>query len=143
MNSALRSLKESNPQMFDMFLRALREDLGADIISSFTCPNCHTSLEIVVAAGRDAVAEGGRRGRRPGRPAGKKAAAKRPIGGTLNPLLIELARLRKATTGKLNAEFKSAMKDKIRKMGPQEVRAVKIEWLKNELSKARSKSNAA
>lgn len=128
MNSALESLRRSNPRVFDQFMKALSDDLGVGA-SSFTCPNCNSRLEIVVA-------EAGRRGRGRGR-AGIGRSTTRAADG-LNDLLIELARMRRTTTGTINAQFKKVMGRKIKKLDKKQQRQQKVEWLKSELAKGQA-----
>lgn len=129
MNSALENLRRSNPRAFDQFMKALSDDLGVGA-SSFTCPNCHAKLEIVVAEA------GGRRGR----PAAGVARARKSTRAAdgLNDLLIELARMRRTTTGTINAQFKKTMGRKIKKLDKREQRQTKVEWLKSELAKGQA-----
>lgn len=56
----------------------------------------------------------------------------------LNDLLIQLARVRKATTRTINVEFKKVMGKKIRKLDKREQRAQKVQWLKAQLGKGKA-----
>jgi len=122
-------LRRSNPRVFDQFMKALSDDLGVASASSFTCPNCNSRLEIVVA-------ETGRRGRARGR-IGVGRGATRAADG-LNDFLIELARMRRTTTGTINAQFKKVMGRKIKKLDKKQQRHQKVEWLKSELAKGQA-----
>jgi hypothetical protein len=56
----------------------------------------------------------------------------------LNDLLIELARMRRTTTGTINGQFKKIMGRKIKKLDKREQRQTKVEWLKSELAKGQA-----
>src|ERR1043165_7258389 len=125
MNTALKMLKESNPQRFEAFVASLKEDLGVEAreaVVSFSCPNCNATLDIVQRKGGtslgDQTSHHGESSRQPRR------------GESLNDLLIDLARKSKSTVGKVNSNFKKAIGRKARGLKKDEYRARKIEWLK-------------
>ncbi len=136
MNQALQHLKISNPELLQAFLTAIAKDFGiSQSITSFRCPHCHSSFEIVIAP------DGKQAGKSRGRKATARIARRKTTGGDVNPLLIELARRKKTTTGTINTEFNVAMgAAKLKNMSKKEFRARKIEWLKMQL--ARNKKRA-
>ncbi len=138
MISALEQLKKEKPELYRAFTQALIEDLGlisGQSVSTFSCPNCSSTFQIVVSS-RQALPKPAR-ARRKAAPAPQK---KSPMESPLFAALVDLARLRKTRTGDVNAEFKKLMKNKIKKMDKKELRAAKIEWLRKEITKARSKA---
>ena len=136
MNQALQHLKMSNPELLQAFLMAIAKDFGISrSVTSFRCPHCHSSYEIVVAP------DGKQAGRSRGRGAAVKIAKRKTTGGDVNPMLIELARRKKTTTGTINTEFNVAMgAAKLKSMTKKEFRAHKIEWLKSQLAKNKKRA---
>lgn len=121
MNSALKQLSESNPKLFQAFMEALTEDLG--INNSVVCPQCSARLELrLVEAAKPSSGRGSRGGR------------KQP---TLNDYLVELAKIRKATVGKINSQYRKVIGDRAKKLTLKQFRAEKMEWAKKELGKHR------
>ncbi len=138
MNSALDLLKKEKPELYRTFTQALIDDLGlisGKSVSTFACPSCNAIFQIVLAE-RQIQSKP-----RAGGKASKTVAQKKsPMSSPLFAALVDLARLRKARTGDVNAEFKKVMKNRIKKMDKKEARAVKIEWLRKEIAKAKSKA---
>jgi hypothetical protein len=127
-------LRRSNPRAFDQFLKALSDDLGVGAsASSFACPNCNARLEITVAEARTA-----RRGRPTARANARPGRRSTRAGDGLNNFLIELARMRRCTTGTINAQFKKIMGRKIKNLDKKEQRQQKVDWLKSELAKGKA-----
>lgn len=122
MNSALKQLSESNPKLFQAFMEALTEDLGFN--NSVVCPQCNSRLELRLAeAAKPSSGKGSRKGSRKGT--------------TLNDYLVELAKIRKATVGKINSEYRKVIGDRAKKLTLKQFRAQKLEWAKKELGKHR------
>lgn len=137
MNSALDLLKKEKPELYRTFTQALTEDLGlisGKSVSTFTCPGCNSTFQIVVAERQVQTKPRAARSRKP------VAQKKSPMESPLFAALVDLAKLRRARTGDVNAEFKKVMKNRIKKMDKKQARAVKIEWLRKEIAKARSKA---
>lgn len=135
MNQALQNLKFSNPELLQAFLTAIAKDLGiSQSISTFHCPNCHAVYEIIARSNTGQAPAVRKLG--PG-----TAMRRKTTGGEVNPLLIEVARRKKTTTGTINAEFKTAMgAAKLKNMSKKEFRVQKIEWLKTQLAKNKKRS---
>jgi hypothetical protein len=136
MNQALQHLKISNPELLQAFLMAIAKDFGiSQSVTSFRCPHCHSSYEIVVAQ------NGKHTGKSRNRKTMGKIVKRKTMGGDINPMLIELARRKKTTTGTINTEFNVAMgAARLKNMNKKEFRARKIEWLKSQLVKNKKRA---
>ena len=138
MNKALNALKEANPKLFAQFMNLLTEDLGIGGESSsgtVICPNCQTDFQITLKA-----SESTRRASRNGRKYKRKW---NPKPKSLFNQLVTLAKIRRTTTGGVNAEFNKAMKSKLKGLTPAEIREVKIKWVAEQIAKGKSGQNAA
>ncbi len=134
MNSALKSLKEADPKLYETFIKALKEDLDLpkeEALSILECPSCHTRFHMTLTA----APESGKSGR--------MVKRKRKVTGKLFNLIVQLARLQNTSTGGINREFKTTMAKKFKGMNPVQIREKKIEWLKVRIGKYRAKGNVA
>ena len=121
MNAALESLKKSDPRLFQKFVDALQQDLGVtEHLATFECPACHTKFDINTATNNNS------RGKRTAYGLGENS---------LLQLLLELARLKKVTTGKLHSEFNKAQGEKLKGMKAPQIRELKKEWLRSQIAK--------
>jgi hypothetical protein len=130
MQSALENLKKSDPRLFKRFVEALQEDLGifGEPIASFQCPACRTRFDINA-------------GLNSGTAKGKRFGSHLAGNDSLLELLLELARLKKATTGKIHLEFNKTAGEKLKGMRPPQIREMKREWLKSQVAKYRKKAS--
>ena len=123
MNAALENLKKSDPRLFQKFVEALQQDLGApQPLATFECPACHAKFDINMEPGNNSKA--------------RKTAY--GLGeDSLLQLLLELARLKRVTTGKIHSEFNKAHGEKLKGMKAPQVRELKKEWLRLQIAKLR------
>jgi hypothetical protein len=123
MNAALENLKKSDPRLFQKFVDALQEDLGVtEHLATFECPACHTKFDINTA---------------PGNNSGERKIEIGSGEDSLLQLLLELARLKKVTTGKIHAEFNRAHAEKLKGVRAPQIRKMKTEWLRSQIAKFR------
>jgi hypothetical protein len=123
MNAALESLKKSDPRLFQRFLDALQQDLGVtENLATFECPTCHTRFDINTAANNNS------NGRKTSYGLGENS---------LLQLLLELARLKKVTTGKIHSEFNKTQGEKLKGMKAPQIRELKKEWLRSQIARCR------
>ncbi len=127
----LELLKKADPQLYTEFLRAITKDLGLTA-GSLQCPNCKARFRVLLESQAKSIA-------------GRKSLNRRqvqshnmpkPARGSLFQLIVDLARLRGTTTGVINRQFKQSQKPS-KKLSVQEVRDLKIGWLKHEIGKAK------
>jgi hypothetical protein len=123
----LELLRKSDSRLYTEFVKALTEDLGLDS-GSLQCPNCKSQFRVMLETDSGA-------GRKPLTQAGKRKMPK-PARGSLFQLLVDLARLRNTTTGTINRQFKQTQKPS-KKLSVQELKDLKIAWVKQEIEKAR------
>ncbi|MCI0411458.1 hypothetical protein L0222_01520 [bacterium] len=119
----LELLKKSDSRLYAEFVKALTKDLGLNA-GSLQCPNCKAQFKVLFES------ESG---------AGKKSRKKKmpkPARGSLFQLLVDLARLRNTTTGTINRQFKQTQKPS-KKLSVQEMKQLKIAWVKQEIEKAK------
>jgi hypothetical protein len=131
--NALDLIKKTDPDLYAKFLAAFSQDIGLDA-GTFRCPNCDHPLQVNLAAnGRKEKA--GRRAGQAGAPA--RRAGRKPAPGSLFQLLVDLARLRNTTTGTINREFSKTFKSR-KKLSPKELKAAKVDWVKQQIAKAKA-----
>lgn len=141
MISALEQLKKEKPELYRTFTQALIDDLGlisGQSVSIFTCPSCNSSFQVVLSERKARPRSG--RSTKPVRSVKPAAEKRSPMKSPLFAALVGLARLRKTRVGEINAEFRDTMKNKIKNMDKKDARAAKIEWLKKEITKAKSRA---
>ena len=146
MNKALQALKEANPRLFTQFMDLLTEDLGIGLDTSsgsLKCPNCKAQFQVALSPIRSSTRQAGRPKSGIVATGGKQTRKWNPKPKSLFNLLVKVARIRRTTTGNVSAEFNKAMRSRIKGLNPPEVKQVKIEWLTEQIAKAKSKTKAA
>jgi hypothetical protein len=132
MNRALQALQDSNPELFLQFMTLLRQDFGLESelsMNGYRCPSCDTPLDIKIEKVEQSKAV------HASKVQGKRAWNPKP--NSLFNLLVRVARLRKATTGKVSADFNKQMQAKMKGRTAAETKEIKIKWLKDQLAKGR------
>jgi hypothetical protein len=122
----LELLRKSDSRLYTEFVKALTEDLGLDS-GSLQCPNCKAQFRVLLES---------ERGGKKSLTRGTKRKMPKPARGSLFQLLVDLARLRNTTTGTINRQFKQTQKPS-KKLSLQELKDLKIAWVKQEIEKAR------
>jgi len=123
----LELLKKSDSRLYAEFVKALTDDLGLDA-GSLQCPNCKAQFRVLLESDTGT-------GKKPLTQTTKRKMPK-PARGSLFQLLVDLARLRNTTTGTINRQFKQTQKPS-KKLSVQEVKDLKIAWVKQEIEKAK------
>jgi hypothetical protein len=67
----------------------------------------------------------------------RSKSAPQVSGQSLKDLINKLARARKRRTGDINADFKRSLGRRANRMNPAKLRELKMDWLKDQLSRAR------
>ncbi len=124
----LELLRKSDSRLYAEFVKALTEDLGLDS-GSLQCPNCKSNFRVLLDSESGTGKKSSTRG--------TKRKMPKPARGSLFQLLVDLARLRNTTTGTINRQFKQTQKPS-KKLSVQEVKDLKIAWVKQEIEKAKN-----
>lgn len=122
----LELLKKSDSRLYAEFVKALTEDLGLNA-GSLQCPNCKSQFKVLLESDS---------GKGKKSTQGTKRKMPKPGRGSLFQLLVDLARLRNTTTGTINRQFKQTQKPS-KKLSVQELKELKIAWVKQEIEKAK------
>lgn len=130
--SALKALYAANPEMFGEFIQSLAESVGLPAagqeLSTFTCPSCGSGFSISAKSSSTPRVRQATRTRR---------------GGSVNPLLVKLAKKKGVMVGDVHNEFSKHLGSQVKGMNKDAIRQKKIEWMKAELSRLEKKRRAA
>jgi hypothetical protein len=140
MNKALKALKEANPSLFAQFMELLTEDLGLaeeSIAGRLECPACHNQFQIAL---NRTVPSSRSRGKGRASMNVKRKRVWNPKRTSLFSRLVTLAKIRKTTTGGVNAEFNRVMRGKVKGLPPPEVREIKMKWVNGEIAKSKNRA---